>query len=190
MPCFANDADTPWTYHVVYDIPTSMLEVDVQPLKDRSQALRTTLQCKANGDDALLRTTYQETPPLDISVGKYATLRVSMDRQCTTRNYIKKATNFTKICVEARKTFVFQDLFEWRYTFLFKYREPYYDTQDLMKDIVDKDIVFRDPPVCIFQLSCGGVKDTTDHGYFADSLLCKLSDLFPPAWKMEMLQLK
>ena len=191
MPCFEATGNTaPWSYHVLYDLPPTMLEKDVEPLRERSHRLRTQLHCNADGDDARLVVAYEEKPPLHIGIGKFATLSVCIDRECVSRNYIKKNTNFTKISVEARKTFTFKEHYDWQYTFILKYREPYYETQDLMKDLTENDMTFRDPPVCLFDISCSGVKQTLDHSYFADSLLCKMSDLFPPAWKVVPLHVR
>lgn len=182
----------PWTFHVVYELQPEALEKDVTPLRNRATGglVQTILTCDDKGNEAQLLVTYQETPPLLVNVGQHLTIQVNVDKQMTTKNYLKPDTNFTKVTVEAKKTFTFKEHFDWQYTFSLKYREPYHVTEDLMKDVTNKDVTFCDPPLCMFELSCNGMKDVPDHTYFADSFLCKVMDMLPRPWRMIPFQVK
>ena len=191
MTCWeAAELEKPWTSHVTYEIPHDMLEKSVHDLRRNAHALRATLECDSQGNDAEQIVTYLETPPLRLGVGQHASIEVSLERRCKTRNYVKKEATFHKISVEVKKTLTFKEHFDWHYTFTLKYREPYHKTHDLMTDVAEKDMTFCDPPVCFFEISCDGLKDTDDHGYFADSFLCKVTDVLPPRWKAAPLHVK
>ena len=186
MPCWKDgEVDAPWKNTVIYDVPPNMLEKDVEDLRKKSHVLRTTLQCDDQGNDAEQLVTYLTAPPLNLGIGKHATIDVCIERQCGERNYIKKEANFSKIIIDVTKKLTFHEHFDWEYEFTLRYREPYFNTHDLMdmEDVVDKEMVFRDPPVCLFYISCTGVKNTHDSAYFADSFLCKVMDILPPAWR-------
>lgn len=190
MTCWdPEQAREPWQYHVIYDIQAEALEKDVTALCKHKVGFSAKLECDAKGNDAQLRISYMDESPVKVGVGHYAAIEVAIERQSTTRNYIKKDADFTKILVEARKTFTFKEHYDWHYTFILRYREPYYETQDLMADISEKDMTFRDPPMCLVQISSDTVKTTTDSNYFADSFLCKITDLLPHEWKMVPLHL-
>lgn len=182
----------PWTFRAVYELQPEALEKDVTPLRNRATGgkVQTSLYCDDKGNGAQLLVTYQENPPLDIGVGQHLTVQVNIDKQMTTKNYLKPDAQFTKVTVEARKTFTYKEHFDWHYTFSMKYREPYYDTEDLMKDITNKDVTFCDPPLCMFELTCDGMKDVSDPNYLTDSFLCKVMDLLPRPWRMIPFQVK
>lgn len=185
MTCWdASQVAEPWQYYVIYDVPSEALEKDVTDLSKRKVGLSAQLECDAKGNNAQLRISYSDAPPVKLGVGFHATINVASEMQCAERNYVKKGTQFSRVVVESRKTFTFKEHYDWHYTFILRYREPYYDTQDLMSDVSEKDMTFRDPPVCLVQITCNAVKSTSDHQYFADSFLCKISDLLPPKWKM------
>lgn len=184
MPCWKEgEVDKPWISTVIYDIPPNMLEKDVEDLRKESYILKTTLECDDQGNNAQQIVAYLKTPPLRLGIATHAAIDVCIERQCGTRNYIKKEANYNKIMIDVSKKLTFHEHFDWHYEFTLRYREPYFNTHDLMEDVVDKDIIFRDPPVCLFHISCDGVKDTHDHAYFADSFLCKVMDILPPSWR-------
>ena len=184
MPCWKDgEVEAPWTNPVIYDVPPNMLEKDVEDLRKESYVLSTTMQCDDQGNDAEQLVTYLKNAPLHLGIAKHATIDVCIERQCGIRNYIKKEANFTKITMDVTKTLTFHEHFDWEYTFTLRYREPYFNTHDLMEDVADKDMIFRDPPVCLFHISCAGIKSADDHAYFADSLLCKVMDILPPPWR-------
>lgn len=184
------EAADPWRYFVRYEMQPDALEKDVAGLCKRKHAVRIQLECDSKGNDAGLCVVYEDAPPVQLGVGPYATVNVAIERQCAARNYIRKGSQFSKVLIEARKTFTFKEHYDWQYTFILRYREPYYETQDLITDISAKDMTFRDPPLCLVQISCDAIKTTTDHAYFADSFLCKVSDLLPHDWKLVPMHVK
>lgn len=194
MPCWdADEVAKPWTQHVTYDIPPTFLEKDVPALH---HDLSTTLQCDAKGNDAQLVVAYQPSPPLQLGIGPtFGHIDVRLEHECALRNYLKSDATFHKISVDVKKTLTFREHFDWEYTFVLRYREPYHELQlhdpdDHYNDNIDKDFIFRDPPLCFFEISCHGLKQATDHLYFADSFLCKMTDVLPPAWKTTPLYVK
>lgn len=195
MQCWdPREVALPWKHHIVYEIQPDALEKDdVRTLQSQSHVhhVQTTLKCDAKGNEAALLVSYQDTPSLKLGIGPHVTVHVNIEKQLASKHYIKKDASFTKIIVESSKTFTFKEHFEWTYTFILRYREPYYKNEDLKsQDAIDKDMVFCDPPVCAFELSCSGINTLTDHGYFADSFLCKITDLLPRPWKMIPLHVK
>ena len=191
MPCWDSDeVNAPWTSHVTYDVPPDMLEKSVTDLRRQSHCMRTTLECDAHGNDAEQVVTYLDVPPLRLGIATHAAIQVYLERRCSTRNYVKKEANFNKISVDVKKTLTFKEHYDWQYAFTLRYREPYHKTHDLMNNVEDKDMIFRDPPVCLFEISCAGIKDTHDHQYFTDSFLCKMTDVLPPTWRSIPLHVK
>jgi hypothetical protein len=185
MTCWdPSEASQPWKYVVEYDVALDALERDVAEWAKTKRTVKSTVECDAKGNNAVLRLSYTEQPQLLVGIGPFATIQVSLEKQCDSGQYLKKDTHFSKIVVEARKTFTFSEHFDWEYTFVLRFREPYVETSDLMEDLDAKDLTFRDPPRCFVELSCRGTKATLDHAYFADSFLCKVSDLLPGAWQM------
>lgn len=180
------EKSSPWKYNVVYELTSDSLEKDdVRILQSQKSNVQTTLSCDTKGNEATMLVTYQDNPSLKLGVGPHVTIHVHMEKQLVSKQYIKKDAAFAKITVESSKTFTYKEHFEWKYTFTLKYREPYYKNEDLVsQDAIDKDMTFCDPPVCVFELSCEGLDTLTDHGYFADSFLCKISDLLPRPWRM------
>ncbi len=191
MTCW-NSAESSqlWKYVVVYDVSLTALERDVDEWAKAKHAVKATVECDARGDNAVLRLSYADEPPLKLGIGPFAAVQVVLEKRCDRGQYLKKDTQFTKIVVEARKTFTFSEHFEWEYAFVLRFREPYVETTDLMKDVDAKDLTFRDPPSCFVELSCRQAKATLDHNYFADSFLCKMTDLLPGAWRMASLHIK
>ena len=186
MTCWdAAEAERPWEHHVVYEVQPEALERDVTDLRARYTDIRATLACDTKGNEANLALAYHDPalPRARLEVGTAAAIEVSCETVCTSRTYLKKEAQFAKITVESRKTFTFREHFDWQYTFILRSREPYYDNQDLMANVTEKDMTFCDPPLCMFEITCDGLKDTTDHMYLADSLLCKITDLLAPAWR-------
>ena len=191
MTCWEKgEVEAPWKSTIIYDIPPNMLEKDVEDLRKECHVLTTTLECDDQGNDALLHVSYLEAPPLHMGITKHATVQVCVERQSGARNYIKNEADFKNIAIHVTKRLTFKEHFDWHYDFTMRYREPYYNIRDLMEDVADKDMIFRDPPVCIFNLSCSGVKDTHDYKYFTDSFLCKVMDVLPPAWRSTPLHVK
>lgn len=190
MTCWTEEErQQEWTYYVVYEVPQHVVEGSNDDLKDRKD-LRTTIECTAKGNHSALRVSYLDKPPLTINIGPYAALHIVAEKGCNTGQYIAKNATFSKMLVEARKTFTFHEHFDWQYTLTLRYCEPYYETAELVKDVVDKDLFFRDPPTCLFDVSCRGAKDTQDATYFTDSFLCKVMDLLPAPWRMATLNVR
>lgn len=178
------EASQPWNYVVAYAVSLDALERDVADWAKTKHTVQTSVVCDAKGNNAVLRMAYTDQPPLKVGIGPFATVEVALEKRCDSGQYLKKDTQFSKIVVEARKTFTFSEHFDWEYTFVLRFREPYVETTDLMEDLDAKDLTFRDPPTCFVELACRGTKATLDHDYFADSFLCKISDLLPGAWRM------
>lgn len=191
MTCWdASEKIQPWKFIVKYETTLDALEKDFSELSKSTHSVKPSITCSAKGNDAVLRVSYEEKAPLQVGIGPYATVSVILEKRCETGQYLKKDANFSKILVEARKTFVFREHFDWQYTFIQRFREPYFETSDLMKDVAAKDLTFRDPPSCFVEISCDGITKTDDSAYFADSFLCKISDLLPGGWRMAPFHIK
>jgi len=150
MNCWeAGKADKPWKSTVIYDVPPNMLEKSVEDLRKESHVLQTTLQCDDHGNDAEQIVSYLKKPPLCLGIATHASIDLCIERRCGIRNYIKKEANFLKISLDLTKTLTFKEHYDWHYKFTLRYREPYFNTIDLMDDVVAKDIIFRDRPVCL-----------------------------------------
>lgn len=191
MNCWEDgEVNKPWKSTVVYDVPPNMLEHNVEDLRKECHVMRTLLQCDDHGNDTEQIVSYLKEPPLSLGIAKHASIDLSIERRCGARNYIKKEANFLRISMDVSKRLVFKEHYDWHYDFILRYREPYFKTHDLMEDVADKDIIFRDPPVCLFEISCAGVKNTHDDAYFTDSFLCKVMDILPPEWRSIPLHVK
>lgn len=174
-----------WKESVSYEIQPGHLEKDLETLTRTKDHLSSKIMCNFKGDEATLLLAYEEkdVPAVHLGVDKYANVTISMEKESSTKNYLQPDMSFHKIVVEVQKTLTYKEHFDWDYTFLLRYREPYYDTNDIMRDVLEKDLVFCDPPMCYVVITCTGVKEVTDSKYLADSLLCKIRDLLPPDWK-------
>ena len=178
MQCWTpEEREQPWRRTVVFEVPIEHLET--QP----SGGGTLTLHCDENGDAGELRLTQRDASSSPVGVGKVLAFQVAVEQHSCKKHYLKPSAQYHKVRIESRKTFVFHEHFDWHYTFVIKHREPYHDTEDLMTDAAEKHMYFRDPPSCHIEISCKGVKDTADHVYLADSLLCKVRDLLLPAWR-------
>lgn len=191
MTCWdASEQDQPWKYTVIYETALESLEKDVTELARSKDSVKAAIFCDAKGSNAVLRLSYQDEPPLQVGIGPYATVLVALEKRSESGQYLKKDANFSKMVVEARKTFTFHEHFDWEYTLILRYREPYFATNDLMTDVEAKDLTFRDPPRCFVEIACHHLKSTDDYAYFADSFLCKISDLLPMGWRMASFHVK
>ncbi len=189
MNCWdPTQAQAPWKEIVSYELQPEHLETGVETLRRTKTHLSSTLTCDFKGDDATLLLAYQEkdVPAVHVRAGTHAHMTVAMEKGSCTKNYIRPEASFHKIVVEMQKTWTYREHFDWEYTFSLKYREPYYDTSDLMADLREKNLIFCDPPMCCVEIVCAGVKEVTDAQYLADSLLCKIRDLLPPEWKASL----
>jgi hypothetical protein len=180
MQCWtAEERQQPWLRTVVYEVPTEHLEPNRGP-----PGAKLTLVCDAHGDMAELRLVRPDPScACAVAVGKVVAFNVAVERRACGKRYLKPTAQYHKVCVESHRTFVFREHFDWHYTFLVKHREPYHDTEELMTDAVEKSLTFCDKPSCHIEIACKGVKETGDHAYLADSLLCKARDLLLPAWR-------
>lgn len=182
MQCWTSDERRqPWRRQVVYEVPTEHLEKAALALGPHTGL---TLRCDENGDNAELSLARQE-PSLGcaVGVGRVLAFQVAVEQRSSGKHYLKPTAQYHKVRVESTKTWVFREHYDWHYTFLVKHREPYHDTAELMADAAEKSMTFCDPPSCHIEIACKGVKDTADHAYLADSLLCKVRDLLLPSWQ-------
>jgi hypothetical protein len=185
MQCW-NQAEVlaPWKYHVIYELSADSVETSAG-LPRSLPGMRASITCNEKGDSASLDVAYDDPhDAVRIPLGTHGAVHVRTLRSLASRVYLKKNTVPIKAVVEARKTFTFREFVDWNYDFVLRYREPYHKTDDLVSDCDSKSLYYCDPPLCVVNISCEGAKSMTDDKYFADSLLCKLSDLLPPAWQV------
>lgn len=175
MPCLDS---TDWTDRVVYDVLPTNLEGQGQG-QNLWPTHRIIISCNGQGNDDHLDLVTTSERKTQVRVGLFAMVDVCLERRRVGRNhYIKKHAPFTKVAVERTKTFTFHEHFVWTYEFVLRYTEPYVDAT-----LDAPALTFRDPPKCVFRICCHGLQQTTDDAYFADSFLCKVTDLLPPKWR-------